>query len=243
MKQYEAVIKALENSGGMATLGQLNQEVFKIKDCDWKTKTPFASIRRIVQTNPSIYKIKPGLWALTSHRKKLEARGILSEEKQEETPQSQQFDHTYYQGILLILGNLKQLSTFAPNQDKNRLFLQKKLFEVRSLQSLPPYSYPELVKRSSTVDAIWFNNRNMPHSFFEVEASTDFYNSFLKFVDLQDFNARMIVVADDKRRAEFESKISHHSFEIIKSRVKFQSYAQLVKQYENAVEASKLELL
>ena len=179
MKQNDAVIQTLEELGGIATLGQLNQEVFKIEDCAWKTKTPFASIRRIVQKNPLIYKIKPGLWALTSYREKLESRGILAGEKQEETPKSQQFDHTYYQGILLVLGNLKQLSTFAPNQDKNRLFLQQKLAEVRSLQSLPIYSYPELVKRSSTVDTIWFNNRNMPHSFFEVEADLLPLNAFI----------------------------------------------------------------
>lgn len=56
MKQYEAVIQTMEHLGGVATLGQLNQEVFKIKDCIWKTKTPFASIRRIVQTDKNIYK-------------------------------------------------------------------------------------------------------------------------------------------------------------------------------------------
>ena len=57
MKQYEAVILTLERLGGIATLGQLNQEVFKIKDCEWKTKTPFASIRRIVQENENISSI------------------------------------------------------------------------------------------------------------------------------------------------------------------------------------------
>ena len=40
MKQYEAVIETLETLGGIATLGQLNHEVFKIEDCVWKTKTP-----------------------------------------------------------------------------------------------------------------------------------------------------------------------------------------------------------
>lgn len=59
MKQYEAVIATLERLGGVATLGELNKEVFKIKECEWKTKTPFASIRRIVQMNENIYKIKP----------------------------------------------------------------------------------------------------------------------------------------------------------------------------------------
>ncbi len=42
MKQYEAVIETLERFGGIATLGTLYQEVFKIKDCVWNTKTPFA---------------------------------------------------------------------------------------------------------------------------------------------------------------------------------------------------------
>jgi hypothetical protein len=47
MKQYEAVIQTMERLGSVATLGQLNQEIFKIKDCNWGTKTPFASIREI----------------------------------------------------------------------------------------------------------------------------------------------------------------------------------------------------
>lgn len=49
MKQREAVIKVVEENGGLATLGHLNQNVLKVPNCEWKTKTPFASIRRIVQ--------------------------------------------------------------------------------------------------------------------------------------------------------------------------------------------------
>ena len=100
MKQYDAVIQTLERLGGVATLGQLNQEVFKIKDCEWKTKTPFASIRRIVQENPDIYKIKPGLWALKSHQKELEERGIIVEtEENKNSKIVQEFTHSYYQGL------------------------------------------------------------------------------------------------------------------------------------------------
>ena len=54
MKQNEAVINTIEKLGGIATLGQLNQEVFKILECEWKTKTPYASIRRIVQLDKNI---------------------------------------------------------------------------------------------------------------------------------------------------------------------------------------------
>jgi len=37
MKQYEAVIEALKQNGGYATLGQLYQDALKVPNCDWKT--------------------------------------------------------------------------------------------------------------------------------------------------------------------------------------------------------------
>ncbi len=71
MKQHEAVIGVLERLGGQATLAELYTEVMKVQDCKWATKTPFASIRRIVQTRPEIFKVRPGLWALRSHKARL----------------------------------------------------------------------------------------------------------------------------------------------------------------------------
>ena len=64
MKQYEAVIETLKRLGGCATFGQLNQEVFKIEDCTWNTKTPFASIRRIDKTarKSFVFVRDYGLW-------------------------------------------------------------------------------------------------------------------------------------------------------------------------------------
>ena len=68
MKQYEAVIRVMEENGGYGTLGYLNQTVFKVPDVVWGTKTPFATIRRIVQDDRFFFKIKPGLWALNSRK-------------------------------------------------------------------------------------------------------------------------------------------------------------------------------
>jgi len=91
------------------------------------------------------------------------------------------------------------------------------------------------VKRSETVDVLWFNQRLMPNSLFEVEHSTDIQNSLLKFQDLQDFYTRMIIVADGNRRAEFEQKMDRKPFDEIRDRVKFLDYDTLVKQYEHEV--------
>ena len=239
MKQNEAVIKTLERLGGVATLGQLNQEVFKITDCEWNTKTPFASIRRIVQLNKEIYKIKPGLYGLVNRKKHNEAKGIIEETvKNEESKEITEFNHSYYQGLILTIGNLRKLETYLPNQDKNKLFLNEKLSSLSTLEKIPPYSYENLVKRSATIDVIWFNNRNMPHSFFEVEHSTDIQNSLLKFNDLQDFSARMIIVAHKKRKNEYETKINYAGLRDVKSRVQFTDYEVLTKQYEQAIEMS-----
>lgn len=246
MKQYEAVIQTLERLGGAATLGQLNQEVFKIKDVVWKSKTPFASIRRIVQENPEIYKIKPGLWALKSHQKELESKGIIAEtEKNKDSKTVKEFTHSYYQGLLVTIGNMRNLQTFVPNQDKNKMFLNDKLGELRTLQEFPKYSYQNFIEESKTIDVSWFNERNMPSSFFEVEHSTDIQNSLRKFFDLQDFYVQMFIVADEKRHNEYDKKLAFSMFDKIRKekRVKFLSYDSVEKMYKIEIEKQSLPVL
>lgn len=226
MKQHEAVIQTLEKLGGQATLADLYHQAMKIENCEWKTKTPFASIRRIVQTRPEIFKVRPGLWALRSYQKKL---GLEEHDKSEEAKTN---SHYYYQGMLATIGNLRGYATYIPNQDKNKLFVNQSLSLIRSLEKLPRFSHETLVTRSETVDVIWFNERQMPHSFFEVEHSTDIKNSLLKFYDLQDFYSQMVIVADIKRNKEFGDKLKLGAFAKIKHRIMFLSYDMLVKQYE-----------
>jgi len=213
--------------GGQAILADLYRETMKVEDCKWETKTPFASIRRIVQQRPEIFKVRPGLWALKSYQKKL---GLVENADKDKSQVEQ--NHSYYQGILLTIGNLRGYKTFAPNQDKNRSFVNKPLKDVRTLQEIPKFSYEEFIRRCSTVDVVWFNNHLMPNSLFEVEHSTDFQNSLIKFSDLQDFSTRMIIVTDNNRKREFLQKIQSSVFAEVSRRVDFLGYESLVKQYE-----------
>jgi hypothetical protein len=230
MKQYEAVIQTLERLGGQATLAELYVEVLKIKECKWNTKTPFASIRRIVQTRPEIIKVRPGLWALKSYQKELD----ITEER-DTTPKSFEQSHSYYQGLLVIIGNLRGFLTFVPNQDKNKLFVNRPLASLRTMREIPIFSYNTFVKRCETVDVVWFNTRQMPNSMFEIEYSTDFQTSLIKFYEFQDFHTRMVIVAHGKRRSEFEQKLQQSAFDDIRGRINFLDYDTLVKQYEYEV--------
>ncbi len=209
MKQHDAVIQALEQLGGQSTLADLYVETMKIEDCDWKTKTPFASIRRIVQTRPEIFRIRPGLWALRSYQTKL---GLIEVYKGDDLQEAVQNSHSYYQGLLAKIGNFRGHQTFIPNQDKNRLFINKPLSEIRTLQEMPKFSFEYIVRKSESVDVIWFNERQMPNSFFEVEHSTDIYNSLIKFTDLQDLYSRMVIVADESRFREYDNKLDKTVF-------------------------------
>lgn len=246
MKQYEAVIQTIEQLGGIATLNQINQNIFKIEDCVWNTKTPFASVRRIVQQTKGIYKIRPGLYALESYRNTLEKNGIYPEDsKNKDSKEVRDFNHTYYQGLLIEMGNLRSLDTFVPNQDKNKMFLTQPLGAISTLERIPHYSFDNIVNRSSTIDVIWFNKNQLPHSFYEIEHSTDIQNSLLKFNDLQDFYARMVIVADEKRRNEFVSKLNYAAFERLRrnKRVAFLSYESLNMQYQQEVLKQKFEFI
>lgn len=224
MRQYEAVIKVMEENGGFATLGFLNQKVLKVPDVKWGTKTPFASIRRIVQDDRFFFKVRPGLWALKSFKGKLPFEH--TEEKQG-SRKVEEFNHTYYQGLLVEMGNLKKYETSVPNQDRNKNFLGRRLGEISTVREFYQFGYRHIVRIAQRVDVTWFNERKMPSKFFEVEHLTDIQNSLLKFFELQDYYSEFFIVANAVRRREFEGKLALAAFAPLQGRVRFLSYDML----------------
>jgi len=222
MKQYDQVIKVMKDNGGFATLGYLNQNV---DVSNWKTKTPFASIRRIVQDDRFFFKIKPGLWALEIFKSKLPenvySQQVITQKKKND------YNHSYFQGLLIEIGNMNHRETFVPYQDKNKMYLATKLSDIVTVNKFYDFSYSEIIRYAITVDVVWFNDRKMPSSFFEIEHSTDIKNSLLKFVQLQDFYSKFYIVADTVRKHEFEDKVSMTAFNDIRERVKFLNYETL----------------
>ncbi|HEY9151592.1 MAG TPA: hypothetical protein VIN60_01810 [Anaerolineales bacterium] len=235
MKQHEAVILAMKQNGGYATLGQLYQTAPKIPDCKWGTKTPFATIRRIVQEHDEFFKIRSGLWALTSEKEKVLA--LFSGERTQ--AKEREYSHYFFQGLVAEIGNLKGFQTFVPAQDKNKPYAKKKLGDVTTLSKIYDFTYADVLRKAQTIDVAWFNSRKYPSSLFEIEHSTDIYNSLLKFVELQDFRTNFYIVADNQRQSEFENKISMNAFVSIKSFVRFWNY-DLVLDLHTKVAASNL---
>lgn len=216
--QEQQVINALKEQGGYATLRRLNEVV---DFTGWKTLTPEASVRRIVQQSKEIFKIQPGLWALEEVREL-----ILNKFKiNSNSPQSiEKFNHTYYQGLLVEIGKLQNAITYVPAQDQHHLFLEKELREVSDLTVIPQFTFEDLLRKARSVDVIWFNERHMPTHFYEVEHTTDIKNSLSKFYELQDFYSSFFIVAGPHRENEFRDKLNVSMFSPIKDRVRFLTY-------------------
>lgn len=195
----------------------------------WKTKTPEASVRRIVQDSKHIFRIQPGLWALEEMREYVLNKFEL---KEGNSQSEERFTHGYYQGLLIEIGKCKNATTYIPAQDKKRLFLGKQLNDVADTISLPSFTYENLLRKAKTIDVIWFNARKMPSAFYEIEHTTDIKNSLSKFYELQDFHAGFYIVADSYRKNEFEDKLHVSIFEPIEKRVKFLDYNSVVAVYE-----------
>ncbi len=237
MTQYEEVIKVMKEHGGYATLSYLYENV---PVSHWETNTPFHSIRRIVQERPEIFKIKPGLWALKEYKDKL-PKDITALMAEKETEKTREFSHTYYQGLVAEIGTLKGFQTFVPNQDKNRSFMGKKLGDVTDVENIYNFTYENIMRRARTIDVIWFNERRMPYSFFEIEHSTDFQNSLLKFVELQDFCGKFYIVSDAVRKKEFDKKLSQSAFKPILNRVGFRDYEIIARWHTKTYEQYLVE--
>ena len=123
----------------------------EVDSCGWYTKTPFASIRRIVRDERFFFKIKPGLWALKEWKERL-PKELIPTEKQK-TRDIEKYNHTYFQGLLVEIGNLKNHKTYVPPQDKNHIFSDDSANEIhlhprnplgflRERRGHPPPDYP-----------------------------------------------------------------------------------------------------
>ena len=232
--QTTQVIEAMRKEGGYATLRRLNEIV---DFSTWRTKTPEASVRRIVQQTKEIFKIQPGLWALEEMRNEVLGKFELKvgDKKSEEM-----FSHGYYQGLLIEIGKYRNKITYIPAQDKNRKFMGQPLSEITNTTDIPKFTYDKLLKKAKTVDVIWFNERKMPSDFYEVEHTTDIKNSLAKFYELQDFYANFYIVADQHRKEEFEDKLQVSMFQSIEKRVRFLDYQRVVGMYENLKQINTL---
>lgn len=229
-------MKVMEENGGYATLSYLYEKVLRVPGVIWNTKTPFASIRRIVQDDRFFFKVKPGLWALKSYRNNLPLEILALIEEDKEEVKEKKITHSYYQGMIIEIGNIKGFKTYIPPQDKNKKFLNKPLKKLVKLDRILKFTYDDIIQKIYSIDVIWFNERKFPAYVFEIEHSTDFKNALLKFLELQDFNVQMYVISHKARKKEFVSRMKFSAFAPLKEKAHFITYEDVAQWYAKSFE-------
>ena len=235
--QAVQVMEALEQLGGMAQLGDLYRILLQSSARHWETKTPQATIRRIVRNTKGIIVVKDGLYALEAHKKRLNIAEITKEDSKE----AHEFTHYYYQGLAAEIGNMKNHKVFTPAQDRQKTFMQKTLADVTTCPDIPPFTHDKITKKAKNIDVVWFNDRNLPCNLIEIEHTTNFTDALRRFLTLQDFNTKMSIVSAVARKRQYEERIEEDDFRAIKERVKFIDYDSLTKQHFRMVRLSLLE--
>lgn len=121
------------------------------------------------------------------------------------------------------------------------MFLETKLAEITTLKEFYAFTYEKILRRARTVDVTWFNARDFPEAFFEVEHSTDIQNSLLKFMEFQDFRVKFRIVADAVRFPEYQAKLAQTAFLPIRSSVEFVTYDNLSNLHAKIVASAQAE--
>ncbi|MDR0337312.1 MAG: hypothetical protein LBI18_09500, partial [Planctomycetaceae bacterium] len=202
----QAIEKTIIELGYIATLKQIYLVAPKYKT--FEGLTPHKTINERVQRDENFVKIRPGLYGLKNYLDKLPDEYNPNVKKS--TEEENIITHSHIQGMLLEIGNFKGFKTFSP--DKSGLFVNKKLSEIITQPDVPKFTFDNIIQSTKYIDVIWFNDRQFPNSVFEVENSTNFRNSLVKFVELQDFITTMTLIAPKET-----SKINKYQQEIEKS--------------------------
>lgn len=90
-----------------------------------------------MQESDEIFRIQPGLWALEECRDEVMRKFDIQSKEQESVDK---FTHSYFQGLIIEIGNMKHYSTYVPAQDQNRKFLEKPLKDICTTVHIPDFS-------------------------------------------------------------------------------------------------------
>lgn len=227
----EAIEKVMFENGYYAPLQLIYKEFEEHRP--FSGLTPFNTIQAIVQRDKRFTRIGFGVYALTKHLDNL-PRVI------EPKTQAEKIGHKHagIQGMIIEIGNMKGFDTYTP--DRSKIFVNKELGNIATIKECPNFTYERITQSVKFCDVIWFNLRGFPERLFEVEDSTDFRNSLVKFTELQDFKTSFSLVASAGRKAKYDREVSKSAFKSIVNRCHFVNYIDIEQYYSASLNYHKI---
>lgn len=236
MTKVEAIIKVLEDSGGIATLSQIYNKIDAYYPNVKASKEWSAGIRgvlyRELKSNRNFKKIGLSIYALNDYN-----------EEPRPNPRDSIKMHSFIEGICIELGNFKKFNTYTA--DPSAIYRDNiKLHDIVTLTDIPCFTYKEIITEVKRIDVIWFNNTGLlyPNKIFEVvDSKATLLGAFNRALQLSHFNTDFYIVAPEKHREKYNKTISLVPYNDQKKRFSFINYDDLIALYDSLSISSKLE--
>lgn len=244
----DAILKVVEDRGGVATLEELYQLVPQIRKVPSSLDVNHvirAYLRRMTKISGKLKRVGLGMYALPAvkiERSLFEdiQEGKTANEILEKT--SDRNLHSYTEGMLIELGNIYGYLTYTA--DSSGMFNNRKLDTIATVKEFPQFTSSRLLDIAKTIDVIWFKERatvTMPKLTFDVEITTDFSKALHRAYQLRDFQTIFYVVAHKGKDKQFKRKLTTDPYSEIRERILFRSYEDVFSLYEAAVKHFELK--
>lgn len=227
----DAIEKVMISNGYYAPLQLIYKEFERHRP--FSGLTPLKTIQERVQRDKRFTRIGLGVYALAEYLNRL-PRVMEPKTSVEKVAHK----HTEVQGMIIEIGNMKGFDTYTPDQSK--IFVNKELGNLATLQEFPKFTYDRIIHAIKFIDVVWFNQRGFPERIFEIEDSTDFRGSLVKFTELQDFRTDFSLVASAERKTKYEREVSKSAFKNIIDRCHFVAYSDIERYYNISLNYHKM---
>lgn len=239
MTKVKAIKKVMEDNGGTATWDIIYNNIEKYYPAAKEMKEWQAGIRgvlyREIKNNQNFKKIGFGIFALKEYE----------EERTKKVAEIKPIRmHSFVEGICLELGNFEQFDTYTP--DPTAMFKDNILLSnLRTMNSLPLFTYQEIVDMVKRIDVLWFNKKGFqfPKRAFEVVDSIGTLGEALnRTYQLTEFGLDFHIIGIKENKEKFKNRIAKEPYIRVANRYKYQSYEEIIDYYNKRLELENLSL-
>lgn len=236
MTKVEAIEQIMKDNGGTASLNDIYNKICQYYPTAKKSKEWEAGLRgvlyREIKNKRRFKKIGISIYALEDY----------NEEKRPKQHEKERM-HSYIEGICIELGNLNKFSTYTA--DPSAIYRDNlRLNNLTTLETIPKFSYNEIVDEVKRIDVIWFNKKGLPfpQKVFEVVDSINTLNgAFNRSLQLRNFITDFIIVAPEKHHEKYNKTINLEIYQPQKNRFKFVNYDTIIELYEHSARKYEIE--
>lgn len=236
LTKVEAIKKILEEFNGVATWEQIYNSIEKYYPAAkvsvaWKEGIRGVLYREI-KKGRNFKKVGLGIYALKDYKE--EPKPTIKEKTRM---------HSYMEGVCLEIGKFKGFDVYTPDKTalfKDNIFLK----DIITLETVPPFTYSEIIEKVKKIDVIWFNKEGLqfPQRAFEVvDAIGTLSDALNRCLQLLYFRTNFLIIGPVEYKDKFLAVINREPYLRFRKNFDYRDYNSVIQFYESSIKQNKIE--